>query len=84
VSFVDFAAQAPAELIAGFWRAVGKTATALGLDQDGYRLVANNGTDAHQIVFHLHVHIFAGRKLSHRMGNMPRPDDVGSVDQAGG
>lgn len=79
VSFIDFAAQAGADQIAGFWRAVGKTASTLGLDPEGYRIVANSGADAHQIVFHFHVHIFAGRKLSHSMGNMPRPND-----QAGG
>ncbi len=74
ISFVDFAAKASAEQIAGFYRAVGKTAKQLGLDESGYRIVANSGADAHQIVFHFHVHIFAGRPLSHSMGNMPKPD----------
>lgn len=74
ISFVDFAATAPPELIAGFYRAIGNTAKQLGLDETGYRLVANSGADAHQIVFHFHVHIFAGRPLSHSMGNMPKPN----------
>ena len=29
-----------------------------------YRVVINNGKDAGQEVFHLHVHIFAGRTMS--------------------
>lgn len=77
VSNVDFAATAPDAAVAGFWRAVGKVASALDLDADGYRLVANSGADGGQIVFHFHVHIFAGRRFSHKMGNMPRPNDAG-------
>ena len=30
----------------------------------GYRLVMNNGEDAGQSVFHIHLHFIAGRKLS--------------------
>ena len=42
-------------------RAVAKTAELLGLKDGGYRLVANNGSDARQDVQHFHVHIFGGR-----------------------
>ncbi|MEA3340202.1 MAG: histidine triad nucleotide-binding protein [Chloroflexota bacterium] len=31
---------------------------------DGYRLVVNNGPQAGQSVFHLHVHLLGGRRLS--------------------
>jgi diadenosine tetraphosphate (Ap4A) HIT family hydrolase len=75
VSNADFCAGASPEMITGFWRAVGATARELGLEPHGYRLVANHGVDGGQIVFHFHVHIFGGRQMSHRMGNMPRPDD---------
>jgi histidine triad (HIT) family protein len=63
VSMADFCADAPAELIAGFWRAVGAVARQLDLPKDGYRILANAGRDAHQEVPHLHVHIFAGKPL---------------------
>ncbi|PCI31810.1 MAG: histidine triad nucleotide-binding protein [Alphaproteobacteria bacterium] len=63
VSMADFTASAPAELIAGFFRAVGEVARAQGLEQPGYRLLANAGADAHQEVPHLHIHIFGGKKL---------------------
>jgi diadenosine tetraphosphate (Ap4A) HIT family hydrolase len=63
VSLADFAADAPAELQAGFWKAVGEVARQLGLEEAGYRVLANAGTHAHQEVPHLHVHIFAGRPL---------------------
>jgi len=35
----------------------------LGL-QDGYRLVINQGSNAGQSVFHLHIHILGGQQLS--------------------
>jgi histidine triad (HIT) family protein len=42
--------------------AAGKLARQLGTG-DQFRLVVNNGADAGQSVFHLHLHILAGRKL---------------------
>ncbi len=74
VSQADFCAEAPPEQLVGFWRAVAKVAKDLGLEPDGYRLVANHGPNGGQLVFHFHVHLFAGRQMSHRMGNMPRPE----------
>ncbi len=38
-------------------------AATAGLEQ-GYRLVINNGADAGQTVFHLHLHILGGRALA--------------------
>ena len=73
VSAADFAASAPAELIVGFWRAVGRVASELGLDGPGYRLVANHAADANQEVFHLHVHIIGGKKLPSVSGPTTRP-----------
>jgi diadenosine tetraphosphate (Ap4A) HIT family hydrolase len=63
VSMADFSANAPDALVIGFWRAVGEVAKQLGLEEGGYRILANAGTDSHQEVPHLHVHIFAGRPL---------------------
>lgn len=63
VSWDDFSARASDAEIAGFVRAVGTVARAAGLVAPGYRLLANTGTDAHQEVPHLHVHIFAGQPL---------------------
>ena len=63
VSWADFSARADDAEIAGFVRAVGTVARHLGLEEPGYRLLANAGHDAHQEVPHLHVHIFGGRPL---------------------
>ena len=35
-----------------------------GVDKTGYRLVVNHGDDGGQTVFHLHMHVIGGRKLS--------------------
>ena len=35
-----------------------------GLDQSGWRTVINTGRDANQLVFHIHLHLIGGRKLS--------------------
>lgn len=63
VSWDDFSAKANDAEIAGFVRAVGLVARQLGLVEPGYRLLANTGTNSHQEVPHLHVHLFAGQPL---------------------
>jgi len=63
VSIADFTARGSAAEIAGFFRAVGEVTRILGLETDGYRLLANMGEAAGQEVPHLHVHVFAGRPL---------------------
>jgi diadenosine tetraphosphate (Ap4A) HIT family hydrolase len=63
VSLADFATRAPPEQVAGFFRTVANVARDLGLEDPGYRVLANMGEDAHQEVPHFHVHIFGGHKL---------------------
>ena len=67
--FADFTANASNGEISGFFRAVGTVAADLGLEEPGYRILANDGPDSHQEVPHLHVHIFGG----HRLGPMLVP-----------
>ncbi len=63
VSFADFSAKADDAEVLGFIRAVGHVARLLGLEDQGYRLLANMGPNSHQEVAHFHVHLFAGRPL---------------------
>ena len=63
VSFADFSAKASDAEIAGFTRAVGKVAKLLGLEEQGYRLIANMGEHSGQEVPHFHIHIVGGRPL---------------------
>ena len=63
VSWDDFSAKASDAEIAAFVRAVGKIASDAGLVGEGYRILANTGSNSGQEVPHLHLHIFAGRPL---------------------
>ena len=63
VSWDDFSERASDSEIAAFVRAAGKIARDAGLVGDGYRVLANSGSNAGQEVPHLHLHIFAGRPL---------------------
>ncbi len=69
VSMAEFSVGAPDELLTGFFRAIGETARVLGLDEDGYRLIANTGKNAHQDVPHLHFHILSGKPLGPMLSN---------------
>jgi len=41
-----------------------EVATELGLDAKGYRVVANTGADGGQTVFHVHLHLLGGRRMT--------------------
>lgn len=41
-----------------------KIAQQEGIAPDGYRLVINQGRDGGQSVFHIHVHVLGGRRMS--------------------
>lgn len=62
-SFQDFAARASAEKMQGFFYAVQKVASQLGMDKNGYRLISNHGKEGGQVVPHFHVHLLAGKPL---------------------
>lgn len=51
------------ELIGEIFLAIGKIVKDLGIDKEGYRVVANCNEYGGQEVFHLHYHILGGKKL---------------------
>lgn len=61
VSFADFSEHASDAEVLAFNRAVGRIAREAGLDDSGYRLIANHGPDSGQEVPHLHFHVLGGR-----------------------
>ncbi len=52
-----------APLIGEMFLAAKEIARTLGVDQDGYRVVMNCNRDGGQTVFHIHLHLLAGRAL---------------------
>jgi len=58
------ATEADAPLIAKLLLTASQIAASEHVDQRGYRLVINTGKDGGQSVFHLHVHLLAGRALA--------------------
>ncbi len=63
ISFADFGATASPAEIAGFVRATALVAKQLGVEETGYRTIANAGLNSHQEVPHFHIHIMGGRAL---------------------
>ncbi len=55
-------AQGEPATSADLFDAAREIAAAEGLD-GGYRLVFNTGADAHQTVFHVHMHLLGGRSM---------------------
>ena len=52
------------ELVGHLFLAATKIATDKGLVEKGYRTVINNGAGAGQTVFHIHLHLLAGRRFT--------------------
>lgn len=51
------------ELSGALLRTCVKVARDAGYTEKGYRVVTNTGADGGQSVFHLHLHVLAGREL---------------------
>lgn len=56
-------AEAEPEVLVDLVRAAAAVAQEQGLG-DGYRLVFNTGANAHQTVFHCHLHVLGGRSMT--------------------
>lgn len=56
------------ELPVAIFAAVRKIARNAGMDDAGFRVVVNCNPDGGQVIFHLHVHILGGKKLSDGLG----------------
>ena len=60
---ISDAEQTDQDLLGHLFLVAGKVARQLGVE-NAFRLVVNNGAGAQQTVFHLHIHLIAGREFS--------------------
>lgn len=56
------------DLLGGMVITASKIAEQLGVTEKGFRVVVNTNREGGQTVFHLHMHLLAGRPLSGVMG----------------
>ena len=82
VDYQDFIGQAAEHEIVDFFRLVDQVTKTMGVSDQGYRLVSNNGAPAGQLVFHFHLHVFGGRPLGRviREGDPLLRDAASSTD----
>jgi histidine triad (HIT) family protein len=64
IESLDDASLANEPVLGHLLRVAARVANSSGQGEAGYRTVINNGAGAGQSVFHLHVHVLAGRPLS--------------------
>lgn len=57
------AAEGDDALMGKLLRAAARAARKMGFADGGWRAVLNVGRDAHQVVFHVHLHVLAGRRM---------------------
>ena len=55
------------ELMGDLFIAAKEVAKLLKIDENGYRLIINCNEDGCQTVYHLHIHLIAGKKLGWRI-----------------
>jgi histidine triad (HIT) family protein len=63
IATLDDAVPGDVELLGKLLLAAAAYARAQGLAKDGYRTVINTNTHGGQTVFHIHVHLLAGRQM---------------------
>ena len=64
IATVNYLEIDDAQLVGKLYLAAKKVATDAGFAEEGYRLVMNCNAGAGQTVFHIHLHMLAGRALS--------------------
>ncbi len=64
ISTLEDASEADRDVLAGLLWTARSVARQEGLVEGGYRLVMNVGEGAGQSVFHVHLHVLGGRRLS--------------------
>ena len=60
---LDDATDEDRDLLGHLFRVASHVAAKLGVADDGYKILVNNGAGAGQVVFHLHLHLLSGPRI---------------------
>ena len=63
IATLNDATDADAQLLGKLTMAAARWAKSEGFAEDGYRIVMNCNRDGGQTVFHIHLHLLAGRQM---------------------
>lgn len=66
--YTNLSDEIPPEVLGKLFSKVRDVAQIKGVEENGYRIVANTGEDGRQTVFHLHIHILGGTTMPMTMG----------------
>jgi len=58
---IDELDEKNSHIMSDLFLAVKEVARIKGIDQNGYRVIINNGSAAGQVIWHLHVHVMGGK-----------------------
>lgn len=64
IATLNDAAPADAPLLGRLFEVAARIARERGVAASGWRATVNVGRDAHQLVFHVHLHLMAGRPFA--------------------
>ena len=67
VSFNDFINKAKIREVELFWKLVNDVIEKENINDKGFRLITNSGSDGNQDVPHFHVHVLGGKNLGNMM-----------------
>lgn len=65
---LEHATDADRDLLGHLFRTAAAVAAQLGVAEQGYKLLLNNGRGGGQVVMHLHLHLLAGKRTGHFPG----------------
>lgn len=65
---LEHATDADRDLLGHLLRTAAAVAAKLGVAEQGYKLLLNNGSGGGQVVMHIHLHLLAGRRKGHLPG----------------
>ena len=67
VDFSDFISKNDPGVVSDFFKKIHLVIEILGIQSDGYRLVANSGINGGQEVPHFHIHILGGGRINKKI-----------------